>query len=242
VLTPLLRKVADNLSLVYYFSSVQKEDYEKYLPNMLNKIKFLRWGVDFTKYIPANCVLEDTILMIGYQGSGFRDWKTLIEAWRKVSTKKDTVLVIVGKHSLTPQEAGTNDLPKNIRFAGVVDLAGLNSLTQRSRFIVLPLPERRHAYAQMTLLGCMAIGKAVIVSKVSGVIDCVEDMATAVLHELANPEDLAEKMLMLLSDPALADSIGKKAMDCVRKNYTEEIMAKDIYESVTDLFGAGIRF
>jgi len=232
----LLRRVIKKISLLFYYASVQKEDYQKRFPDILSRIKFLRWGVDLSRYQSSGEVNEeDLVVSIGYQGRGFRDWETLLDAWRIVSPKRKTKLVIIGREGLCGKEVRGKPIPERVEFIGRLDLEQMNLLIRKARFVVLPLPERRHSYAQMTLMGCLALGKAVVVSKVSGIIDCVKGGETALLCEKANPEDMANKMESLLDDPSLAVNIGKKAREEVEKHYREEQMSGEVYKSIVEI-------
>jgi len=84
----------------------------------------------------------------------------------------------------------------------------------------------------MTLLGCMALGKRLIVSKVSSVTDYLKDKKEGVLFEPYNPEDLAEKMQILLDNRELVKKMGKKARLTVRKKFSEPLMAEKIKETL----------
>ncbi len=232
VLVSLFRHIVNNLALIFYFASVQQQDYTKYIPGLMGKTKFLRWGVDFSRYVSDSCGVEDIIVTIGAQGQGFRDWRTLLDAWRIVSNKCQTKLLIVGRESLNIEELGHKLLPERVDFLGRLKLDQMNNIVNKARFVVLSLPERRHSYAQMTLLGCMALGKAVVVSKVSGIIDCVKDGETAIFSETGNAEDMAEKIELLLNNPSFAATVGKKAKEEIEGYYREDQMGKEIYETI----------
>jgi len=234
VIKKFLSRIISTISLFFYFASVQKEDYQKYFPDIIDRTKFLRWGVDLSRYQSSNEFKEDDIVIsIGYQDSRFRDWETLIEAWRIISPRYTTKLVIVGRQGLSAKELGNKSMPDKVEFVEHLDLQELNNLTRKARFVVLSLPERRHSYAQMTLFGCMALGKAVIVSNVSGIIDCVKDGETAILSEKNDPDAMAKKIGLLLDSLSIASAIGKNAKEEVEKYYREDQMGDEIEKAIT---------
>jgi glycosyltransferase involved in cell wall biosynthesis len=228
----LLKRIISKASRLLYFASVQKEDYDRFLPEMYERSKFIHWGVDSSRYKTIDVPVEDYIISIGSHGKNFRDWDTLIKAMRLLEVEgRKTRLLIVGKSGFSETDTSLANIPGNIDFIEKQDLYKLNEMTCKAKFAVLALPERRHSYAQMTLLGCMALGKAVIVSKVFGVVDCVKDMETAVFHEPGNDDDLASKLRFLLDNPDKSRLIGMNAKKSIETDYQESIMAREIYES-----------
>lgn len=227
---PFIKKAISGIDQLFYLASIQKEDYQRHYPEIVSKSDFLPLGIDLTRFSSNGAKEEDYIVSIGYQSSDFRDWKTLLKAYAKLKTK--TKLLILGKEKFEPEEIGYEKIPEGVEFTGKKDLQTLNEITSRAKFVVLPLPERRHAFAQMTLLGCMALGKGVIVSGVSSVTDYLKDEEEGILFEPYNPEDLAEKMQHLLDNPKLAKKLGKKAQSTVQKRFSEPLMAEKIRESM----------
>jgi len=227
---PFIRKALRGIDQLFYLATVQKEDYQRYYPEIISRSAFLPLGIDLTRFSCNGAKEEDYIVSIGYQSSDFRDWKTLLKAYAQLKTK--TRLLILGKEKFEPEEIGYEKIPEGVEFTGKKDLVTLNEITSKAKFVVLPLPERRHAFGQMTLLGCMALGKGVIVSGVSSVTDYLKDEEEGILFEPYNPDDLAEKMQHLLDKPKLAKKLGKKAQSTVQKRFSEPLMAEKIRESM----------
>jgi glycosyltransferase involved in cell wall biosynthesis len=229
---PVIRKALRGVDQLFCLASIQREDYKRYFPEIVKKNQFLPFGLDLSRFSCNGAKQEDYILSIGYQGSNFRDWNTLVKAYSRLNTK--TKLLILGKEKFEPEETGNEKIPAGIEFTGKTDLETLNLITSKARFVVLPLPERRHAFAQMTLLGCMALGKGIIVSRVSSISDYLIDKKEALLVEPYEPLALAEKMQLLLDNPNLAEKLGQRAKTKVERNFTEENMAKIIYQRLKD--------
>jgi glycosyltransferase involved in cell wall biosynthesis len=222
---PFIRKAISGIGQLFYLATIQKEDYQRYFPEVLSRSDFLPFGLDLSRFSQNGAREEDYIVSIGYQGPDFRDWKTLIKAYSQLNTK--TRLLILGKEKFEPEEIGYEKIPPGVEFMGKTDLLKLNEVISKAKFVVLPFPERRHAYGQMTLLGCMALGKGVIVSRVSSVTDYLKD--EALMLETNNPLDLTKKMQVFLDNPGMVVKLGQKAKTKVEKSFTESIMAKSIY-------------
>ncbi len=230
---PFIRKALRGIDQLFYLASIQKEDYQRYLPEIINKSDFLPLGIDLTRFSSNRAKEDDYIVSIGYQGPDFRDWKTLIKAYGQLKTK--TKLLIVGREKFKPEEVDYEKIPLGVEFVGKTDLLTLNEITSKAKFVVLPLPERRHAFGQMTLLGCMAMGKAVIVSRVPGIIDYVKANENVLLVEPSNILDLKSKMEYLLAEPEKKKVLETKARETIEKEFNEIKMAKGIYEAVSKI-------
>jgi D-inositol-3-phosphate glycosyltransferase len=77
----------------------------------------------------------------------------------------------------------------------------------------------------MTPLEAMACGKPVVGSRVGGIKTSVADGETGYLVPPRDPEALAERVLRLLSDPALQFRLGRAARHRIEERYTWERVA-----------------
>ena len=225
-----LRKAIIYIDHIFYLSLIQKQDYALYIPEVLDRIQFLTWGVDLSYYEYENIPEENYIVSIGYQDKNFRDWTTLIKAFNLVKNK--IKLIVIGKNSFNKNDINTKVDLDNVEFAGHVNVPQLNKLILKSKCVVLPLPERRHAYGQMTLVGCMALKRVVIASCVSGVMDYGKNGESLLFVEPMNAAKLAEKIDYVLDNPERSKSIGIEARKAVEKYYTEELMANTIFDAI----------
>jgi len=230
---PFIKKALRGIDKLFYLASIQKEDYQRYLPEIINKSDFLPLGIDLTRFSSNGAKEDDYIVSIGYQGSNFRDWKTLIKAYGQLKTK--TKLLIVGREKFKPEEVDYEKIPLGVEFVGKTDLSTLNEITSKAKFVVLPLPERRHALGQMTLLGCMAMGKAVVVSRVPGIIDYVRDKENALLVKPSDALDLKSKMEFLMSEPEKKKTLERKARETIEREFNEIEMAQEIFKAVSKI-------
>jgi len=224
-----ISQVLKRVSLVFYLAKIQKEDYAKHYPEILNRIEFLPLGVDLSRFPYTRSKTEDYILSIGYQGSDFRNWKTLINAYNLLKTK--TKLVIVGRTNFTYEAVGSSSL-ENVEFVDMCSLPKLNEYVSKCKFVVLPLTDRRQALGQMTLLGAMALGKPVIVPEVPGVKDYITDNQDGIFYQPGNVSDLAEKIQYLLDNPDVAGRLGKEAKNSAETKFSDENMSFRIFETL----------
>jgi glycosyltransferase involved in cell wall biosynthesis len=106
-----------------------------------------------------------------------------------------------------------------------VPIRQLRDLYQAARIHVIPLYEAPISSGQTVLLENMALGRAVIVSDVSGVRDYVEPGVTATVVPPGDVAALRRAIEDAFADPAAAARIGAAAAEAVRREYSAERFA-----------------
>ncbi len=154
---------------------------------------------------------------------------TLVEAFALLPCRLDARLVIVGgEPGGSPEAARLAALAKDLGILERVSFAG-------SR----PQEDLRHYYGAadvavsvphyepfgMTPLEAMACATPVVGSRVGGIKTSVADGETGYLVPPRDPEVLAERVLRLLSDPALQFRVGRAARRRIEEHYTWEHVA-----------------
>ena len=133
--------------------------------------------------------------------------------------------------------AGTGPLEKELQakyqgveFLGYQSGQALKDLIGHAAFIVVP--SEWYENCSMAVLEAMALGKPIIASRVGGLPEQINDGETGLLFEMGNPNDLAQKMRMLSSNPTLRRSMGQAA----RKKLEQEYSLQDHCESLVQLY------
>lgn len=128
-------------------------------------------------------------------------------------------------------EKKLRDLAKTLELNGNGVFAGHQddplSIINAMEFLVVPSQVEG---LPLVILEAMAIGKAVIATRVGGVGELVEDEKTGILLPAGRPELLAEAMAKFLKAPALAVSMGQAGFQRVCKNFTASCGLKRIME------------
>lgn len=88
----------------------------------------------------------------------------------------------------------------------------------------------------LVCLEAMACGKPVVVSDAGGLPEMVEHEKTGLVFNRGSADDLAQKTLMLLSQPALRATLGKNARLFCEQNYSDDF----IYQKNSLLYQAAL--
>lgn len=232
--TPLIRFALRKAPVIIVHSSPQLEFYEQHYPKLFKKAYFVPFGTDF-EYFNAQCRMQNAeltcehrkklLLSIGYAK---RDYHTLCEAWKRAEVG-DYRLHIVGDDSLASQYEDCS----NIEFSGKIPIAQLMELTCNCAAVVMPLPEFRYSYGQMTILQSMAMAKPMIVTRTTSTIDYINEAPGVMIVE---PEDIESLSQSIENVCAMSESelmqLGLKNQAFVKSHFNEELMAEKIEEII----------
>lgn len=213
------RYALDSLSATITHSSPQLSYYKDNFPNIAQHAHFVPLGVDLEEFMPLETAVEDQILCIGYAK---RDWQSLISAYERLKT--GTKLILLGVQSL-PVE-----LPKGVVCIPKVRIAEMREWISRSRFVVLPLPKLPYCIGQQTLLQTMALRKTVLAADIDATRDYITHGQNGFTYRAENVDDLEEKLQYMLSSQANVDVVSGQAYEYAKTHFSEELMAKRIYE------------
>lgn len=221
----LMRFASKSIDGVIYHTSSQVDYYNKFFPWIVNKSKFIRFGTDLTFFEKLSTYVQDGkenerrpyVICVG---ASKRDWKTLIEANRKIHT--EIKLLIVGHVCEDYRNTA------GVEMMQVVPIRELMKLIQGALFCVLPLQSFNYSYGQMTLMQQMAMEKCVVAARVPSLRDYIVENETAITYDPGNVDDLAEKMMDLVTNKQKCDIIGRTARKWLEENCNEMRMAKDV--------------
>ncbi len=154
---------------------------------------------------------------------------TLVEAFALLPRHLDARLVIVGGEPEASPEAARlaalaeeRDVSERVRFAGSRPQGDLRHYYGAAD-VAVSVPH--YEPFGMTPLEAMACAKPILGSRVGGIKTSVADGETGYLVPPRDPEALAERVLRLLSDPALRFRLGHDARHRIEEHYTWERVA-----------------
>ena len=137
--------------------------------------------------------------------------RILIEAFALARARGvDCDLIIAGGG---PEEkrlrglAADLDIASHVHFAGAVGRARLGALYQGCALFVFPSIQEAFGLVALEAMTC---SRAVVATRVGGIPETVVDGETGLLTRVADPVDLADKLVALLNDPARAAAMGRR--------------------------------
>ncbi|HLO18740.1 MAG TPA: GT4 family glycosyltransferase PelF [Anaerolineales bacterium] len=88
----------------------------------------------------------------------------------------------------------------------------------------------------MALLEAMGFGLPVVITRVGGLEEVVEDQTQGLLVPPEDPQELAKAILKLLHDPVLCSNMGKNARQRIEEKYTTERMCRQYERTMLALW------
>jgi glycosyltransferase involved in cell wall biosynthesis len=158
----------------------------------------------------------------------------LLQAWRMVQQESPQArLIIVG---IGPLQAQLEHLAKALDIQDSVEFAGFQHdvAAQLHRGSLAVLPSRFEGMPNV-VLEAMACGLPCVSTHVSGSEDIIQHGVNGLLVEPEDYQSLAEALLTLLRDPALAQKYGSAARATIEKHYSLERitdMYVELYERI----------
>jgi glycosyltransferase involved in cell wall biosynthesis len=237
LLTGSLFKISDSIicsSNDYIAHSAVKRYYLKYR----DKFVALSFGVDLKRFYPSSDKINNTVLFVGGLDHAhyFKGLDILFNSLRKLDYP-DWKLRIVGDGDMRKYYVDLAEkfgIGRKVEFLGKVSDNDLPEIYRKSSFLVLPSVNAHEAFG-IVLLEAMASGLPVIASRLPGVRSVFSDGEEGLLAEPGNDTDLREKILLLLNNQVLVETMGRKALDRARKDYDLvkiSIKLQNIYQKI----------
>jgi len=194
-------------------------------------VALVNYGVDHSLHTTSGAGKSKTPL-IGYFGrlKKYKSVDQLLRALPRVSARVPELrVVIVGEGDDRPRlESLTRELglTSMVQFTGFVPEKKKVELLQQMWFKVTTSSKEGWG---LTVLEANACGTPVIASNVQGLRDAVKDKETGLLYTYGDVNDLASKILSLLTDRELLDRLTKSAAEW-SKEFDWEIAAQQTIE------------
>jgi glycosyltransferase involved in cell wall biosynthesis len=246
-LAKLEAETARHANLIVTISNHSLEKIRRYYGVDSGKVRIVPNGVDIEKFKPIENTTsvkqqfglgnEPCVLFVGSliprKGLPF-----LVEAAKKiVKEKADTKFLIVGEGPLKNQLIATLkslNLSDNFKFLGNLKEDALSAAYICADVFVLPSIQEGQG---IVLLEAQASGKTVVAFDIGGVDEAVRNKETGLLVKQGSSDDLADALLMLLSDKVLRQKMGTNGRKFVSENFTWDICAQKMLEVYREALG-----
>jgi glycosyltransferase involved in cell wall biosynthesis len=166
-----------------------------------------------------------------YAGSitEIKDLLTLLRAVRRVRRQMDVRLCIAGRSTSADYAArvrafvAEHDLGNVVEFAGLLGREAIKREYGRCAVVALASVQEN---APMAVIEAMAAGRAVVATAVGGVPDLVREGETGFTVEVGDDAAMAERLMELLSDGDLRQTMGARARAVARDRFGAERIAR----------------
>ena len=215
--------VAALFSDVVMFSTRYDRDYaRRSLPVRARKLVIVPYGVEAEapQSSPGDAVDRPAVIMVA-RFSDQKDQPTLLRA-AALLDDLDFRLVLVGDGENMERD---RMLATELKLGDTVEFLGsrndVNELYTDMHVFVLAT---NHEGLPLSIMEAMRAGLPVVATDVSGVAEEIDDGETGFLTPHKDVAVLAEKLRMLISDPALRGRMGVAAGEKFRAEFTKEVM------------------
>jgi glycosyltransferase involved in cell wall biosynthesis len=143
-----------------------------------------------------------------------RDYETLLRAVEDLDVR--VVIAAASPWSKRAEGVETRTIPSNVTVQKFTQYE-LRQLYAESRFMVMPLEDVKFQAGVTAILECLAMGKAVICSRVTGQTDVVVEGENGRYVPPGDPSNLSTEIRRLLANPEEAVRMGangRKLVEC----------------------------
>jgi glycosyltransferase involved in cell wall biosynthesis len=227
LILPILLHIAGEITCSS-FDFIMNSDAGRYFKRHPDKFDEVPYGVDTELFVPGPDPRQGKARVVQFVGAlikqgYFKGVENLISAHKLVTRELDgCMLRIIGsgdKEESYRELTARLGISENVEFINDADDSRLIECYQSCDLVVLPSLDTSEAFGIVLLEG-MACGKPVIASDLPGVRSVFENDQQGLLAEPGNIEDLADKIITLLSDREMARRLGGAGRERVEASYT----------------------
>ncbi len=215
---------ADMLKLLY---PTQLEGF----PSLKNSPRRIFFAIAPLSHIELKDPADDNFIFFLGSPWYLKGVDILISAFHLIKDEFPDIKLKIAGYTENPEEfyaLAKNDPRIEFIVPGVPNTKALEIFSRCSLFV---LPSRTEAMGRV-LLEAMAFRKPVIGTNVDGIPTIVKDSYNGLLFEKENAEDLASKIRTILSNPALAKTLGKNGRKFVLEETSNERYIELFHEMV----------
>jgi glycosyltransferase involved in cell wall biosynthesis len=190
-----------------------------------SKVKLLKWPIDQKFWRPIQVSTD----MICSAGREMRDYATLLQAMDGLDIKCHIAVGAVPGKKDAWQRDLNNSTPSHENITiGRKTYNELRDLYSRSKFIVVPLYPTDTDNGTTTILEAMAMGKAVICSRVDGQRDVIQEGKTGLFVPPQDARSLREAIQYLWNNPKVAEDMGIAGRKHIEQFHTLDSWVNDV--------------
>jgi glycosyltransferase involved in cell wall biosynthesis len=235
-----LKRVHGSIDRIVLWTSVHREFATQILGIPASKIVAIPYYVDeqFFRPFPRPGGGD----MICSAGREMRDYPTLIRALQTLDIRCHIAAgAMRGTTEPTIRAIGeSGPLPHNVT-VGLLSARDLRDLYARSRFVVVPLLPTGSDNGLTVILEAMAMGKAVICSRVNGQRDVIREGETGMFVPQGDAGALREAIQFLWDHPEVAERMGAEGRIHVERHHSWDGFVTSVRRVVESVAGDVLR-
>jgi len=211
------KKILPSADIFTSYAQVETDFFEKEM-GVKNKIKYMPLATDWEYFSQKSKTERKIVCAIGTEAG--RDYRTLFEAIKNLP-----IQVEVACH---PDNIRGLTVPANVKIHLNIPVQKVLKIYQRSILSIIPCFERHRSSGQMVLLESAAAGLPIIASQILGITTAFDfqDKKHLLFIRPEDPEDLKQKIKVLLKDQILRTKLTRNASRLVKRRYTTYHLAK----------------
>jgi O-antigen/teichoic acid export membrane protein/glycosyltransferase involved in cell wall biosynthesis len=220
------KAVHSHIDHVVTWSSVQRDIAINQLQIPAAKFTWIPYGVDHHFWRPMVSPTD----MICAVGDEMRDYPTLVEAMRGLEIRAH----VAARDRRSRPRGG---LAANVT-VGPKSYTELRALYARSRFVVVPVRPTDTDNGVRAILEGMAMGKAVICSRVRGQVDVIQEGITGIFVPPGDPAALRAAIQYLWDHPEVAERMGTAGRRRIEERHTIDQFVERVRQIVEEVIAA----
>jgi len=239
-LSPLVWDVLRRLYSQMNFTTSPSETVTQELINLgVKNVYTIPWGVESTQFNPSfyssewrKKILENkekTILIYAGRLTWEKDFKTFIDTYKLLKSKRDDFVMVVAGDG--PIRKELEILMPDVIFLGHIEKSELSQAYASSD--VLFFPSSTEVFANVPL-EAISSGLIPVLAGVGGIKILIENKMIGVLCEPKNPESFCEGLCMLLDNKELQKEMRINGADFI-KDYTGEKVFDNLYQKYSEV-------
>ena len=194
-------------------------------------IELIENGIDLEKFSVVQCHefeerynlgKEDIVILSVSRVTWHKGYEYALEAVHKVAeaTGKSIKYLVIGSiedqsyYLKLEKQIETLSLRNSVNFTGFLSHSMKLQALSRSNIFLAP---SLHEGFGLVILEAMALGKPIVASNCEGFKHIVKNLTNGLLVEPANPEEMADAILLLLCNPDLQEKLSKNGLISVKK-------------------------
>lgn len=218
------RLKANDIEVIYNGTNLNNYIYN----GELEEIK-TRWNLDD----------RPIILFVGRIDDPRKGLLSLLVAFKKVLTKIDAILLVVGKgeQKEARQLSEALGISSNLLFVGFLSQADLKKCYALCNIFVSS--SRLEGFG-LTILEAMDAGKPIVATNVGAIPELIKDRENGILVAIDDMDSLSDSIYLLLKDELLAEEIGRRNKQYIKDTFSWDTTAdsvENLYYNLIDRNG-----